>query len=70
MNCFVCAKEERTSAAVAVCAVCGMGLCMEHAHERTVARERHPSGWGEFQTPTTTMYIFCERCAKERAEAV
>lgn len=68
MNCFICAKEERSSAAVAVCAVCGMGLCMDHAHERTVAKQRRPPGWDE--SPTTTMYIFCERCAKERAEAV
>ena len=31
MKCYVCAKEGRSSDAVAVCIVCGMGLCSEHA---------------------------------------
>ena len=31
MKCYVCAKEGRDTDAVAVCIVCGMGLCMEHA---------------------------------------
>ncbi|UUX93566.1 DUF2180 family protein [Methanoplanus endosymbiosus] len=31
MKCYICAKEGVDSDAVAVCIVCGMGLCMEHA---------------------------------------
>lgn len=31
MKCYVCALEGAVSEAVAVCIVCGMGLCMEHA---------------------------------------
>jgi len=31
MKCYVCAKEGRSSDAVAVCIVCGMGLCTDHA---------------------------------------
>ncbi len=31
MKCYICAKEGRSSDAVAVCIVCGMGLCTEHA---------------------------------------
>lgn len=70
MSCYTCAKEGRTSAAVAVCAVCGMGLCMDHAHERTVSEQKHPPGQAGGMSTTTTMYIFCERCAKERAVAI
>ncbi|OPY39084.1 MAG: hypothetical protein A4E35_00318 [Methanoregula sp. PtaU1.Bin051] len=31
MKCYVCAREGKDSDAVAVCIVCGMGLCMRHA---------------------------------------
>lgn len=68
MNCYTCAQEGDTREAVAVCAVCGMGLCMEHAFERTVSHGKHPPGPAGVGT-ATTMYIFCERCAKERAVA-
>jgi hypothetical protein len=31
MKCYVCAKEGRSADAVAICIICGMGLCTEHA---------------------------------------
>ena len=31
MKCYVCAKKGLDNEAVAVCIVCGMGVCMEHA---------------------------------------
>ncbi|MDN7025551.1 DUF2180 family protein [Methanoculleus sp. FWC-SCC1] len=31
MRCYVCAMEGAVSDAAAVCIVCGMGLCVEHA---------------------------------------
>ncbi|HOU28099.1 MAG TPA: DUF2180 family protein [Thermoleophilia bacterium] len=31
MECYVCARAGKKTAAVGVCIVCGMGLCMEHA---------------------------------------
>jgi len=31
MKCYICAREGRSSDAVAICIVCGMGLCREHA---------------------------------------
>ncbi len=41
--------------AVAVCAVCGMGLCMDHVVEReTVA------GWAS----EARMVVLCQRCAR------
>lgn len=35
MICFECAKVNETSAAVAVCQHCGVGLCFEHLVEAT-----------------------------------
>jgi len=32
MNCFDCAAFGVTSGAVSVCAECGAGLCIDHAH--------------------------------------
>ncbi|GAB4312592.1 MAG: DUF2180 family protein [Methanobacteriaceae archaeon] len=31
MKCYICAQEGKDSEAVAICIVCGMGLCMDHA---------------------------------------
>ena len=31
MKCYICAKEGKDTDAVAVCIVCGMGVCMDHA---------------------------------------
>lgn len=30
MKCYICAEQGRDSEAVAICIVCGMGLCTEH----------------------------------------
>ncbi len=60
MKCYTHAKEGVDKEAVAVCAVCGMALCMEHVHEREVPMVQRVSGWAG----QTTMHILCERCAK------
>ncbi|GAB4380563.1 DUF2180 family protein [Methanothermobacter thermautotrophicus] len=31
MKCYVCAEQGKDTDAVAICIVCGMGLCTEHA---------------------------------------
>jgi hypothetical protein len=31
MKCYICAQEGRDSDAVAICIVCGMGVCRDHA---------------------------------------
>ncbi|KUL01292.1 MAG: hypothetical protein XE11_2177 [Methanomicrobiales archaeon 53_19] len=36
MKCYYCALEGKDSEAVAICIVCGMGLCMEHAIRKDV----------------------------------
>jgi hypothetical protein len=30
MKCYICAQEGKDSDALAICIVCGMGLCQEH----------------------------------------
>ena len=46
-------------AAVAVCSICGMGLCLAHVVEREVNITARVSGWAS----ETTMVVLCERCA-------
>jgi len=36
MKCYVCAKMGKSTDAVAICIVCGMGTCMEHTIRREV----------------------------------
>lgn len=36
MKCYVCAKMGKSTDAVAICIVCGMGTCMDHTIRRDV----------------------------------
>jgi hypothetical protein len=45
--------------AVAVCSICGMGLCPAHLLEREVNITGRVSGWAS----ETSMVVLCERCA-------
>jgi hypothetical protein len=40
MNCYVCAREQLDSTAVAVCPRCGAGLCLLHVSEEAGAPRR------------------------------
>ena len=59
MKCFIDAKVGTVKDAVAVCAVCGMGLCLDHLTER---RMPQAASTGEAGT-TGQMLVLCERCA-------
>lgn len=59
MKCYTCTKEGRDADAVAVCAVCGMSLCMEHVHEVEAPMVQRVSGWAS----RTSMHIIS--CAKD-----
>jgi len=37
MKCYVCAKQGVDKDAVAICIVCGMGLCLGHAFKEQLA---------------------------------
>jgi hypothetical protein len=40
MNCFECAKDGSTNAAVALCRHCNAGLCMDHLRDSATDRSR------------------------------
>lgn len=59
MKCYMCGTAGMTRDAVAVCAVCGKGLCKEHALERELPLVQRVSGW----VNKSTIHILCEPCA-------
>ncbi len=63
MECYTCAKKKTKSEAVAVCSICGKGLCLDHAVERDLPLVRRVSGWGD----QSLIHILCEMCAKVKA---
>lgn len=61
MKCYLDAQAGADKDAVAVCAVCGMGLCAEHAIER----EGRPHRAGLVDPGIgPAMLILCPRCAE------
>lgn len=62
MKCYMCDLEGGDSEAVAICIVCGMGLCLEHAiREELFIRE------GGIEYPAHTMKrtlprFVCKEC--------
>lgn len=65
MKCYQCALEGKDEDAIAICVVCGMGLCREHA-----IREELPVidtiDWGlvkeEIRYPFTIPRFICSDC--------
>jgi hypothetical protein len=65
MKCYVCAKQGRDEAAVAICIVCGMGLCMDHAlKDELMVRDIVDWGIGEerIEYPHTLPRFVCPEC--------
>ncbi len=60
MKCYVCTKENKSSDAVAICVVCGMGLCKDHVIEKMVPLVQRTSGWATQEV----IHILCPECAK------
>jgi len=63
MKCYVCTKNGMSKDAVAVCALCGMALCVDHVVEREVSGAT-VSPWGV----KSSMIILCGRCARASEE--
>jgi hypothetical protein len=59
MKCYECIKAGTTQDAVAVCAVCGKGLCLDHALERELSLTPRVSGWAN----SMATHIICQACA-------
>jgi len=65
MKCYMCAKKGVAEDAVAICIVCGMGLCMKHAlKEELLVRDVIDWGFGEetIQYPHTLPRFICAEC--------
>lgn len=63
MRCYSCARSDQATEAVAVCSVCGRGLCMDHSTERNLPLVRRVSGWGD----RSLVHILCEDCSQMKA---
>lgn len=65
MKCYVCAKQGVDSEAVAICMICGMGLCLGHAIKEALA-VKDIIDWGfgkeEFAYPHTIPRFICAEC--------
>ena len=65
MKCYVCAKQGVDKDAVAICIVCGMGLCLGHAFkEELLVRDIIDWGFGEerIEYPNTLPRFLCAEC--------
>ena len=65
MKCYICAKQGLDEDAVAICIVCGMGLCLGHAFkEELLVRDIIDWGFGEEKTeyPHTLPRFVCAEC--------
>jgi hypothetical protein len=65
MKCYVCAKLGMDKDAVAICIVCGMGLCMGHAFKQElVVRDVVNWGLGEERVdyPLPLPRFVCAEC--------
>jgi hypothetical protein len=65
MKCYVCAKQGVDEEAVAICIICGMGLCLGHAFkEELLVRDVIDWGFGEEKItyPRTLPRFICAEC--------
>ena len=63
--CYVCNKLDKDTPAVAICIVCGMGLCPEHlVREELPVWENVNAGMGttRHKLPDTLPRILCVEC--------
>jgi hypothetical protein len=65
LKCYICAKEGVDTPAVAICIVCGMGVCMEHSKREELPVE-DVVDWGlgkeKVAYPKTLPRILCTWC--------
>jgi hypothetical protein len=65
MKCYVCAKQGVDEEAVAICIVCGMGLCLGHAFKEALeVKDIIDWGYGteKIVYPHTIPRFICAEC--------
>jgi len=68
MKCYVCAREGKDTDAVAVCIVCGMGLCMDHAIRKETAVWQGGYPFPVKKSQRSIPRILCPDCAAAYGE--
>ncbi|MEU9244447.1 DUF2180 family protein [Streptomyces sp. NPDC048385] len=61
MNCYDCQITDEATAAVALCSVCGAGLCGHHAHLSPHVLHRL-NGLGLAARPRAARRFLCDTC--------
>jgi hypothetical protein len=73
MKCYVCAKQGVDKDAVAICIICGMGLCLGHAFkEELLVKDIIDWGFGEerIEYPHTLPRFLCAECKLAREQRI
>ncbi|WP_078662268.1 DUF2180 family protein [Streptomyces bicolor] len=61
MNCYECVQQGRASEAVAVCRLCGAGVCADHVHSETI-QVREPAQPGKVIHDQRARRLTCPVC--------
>lgn len=67
MKCYVHARQGSVVDAVAACAMCGMGVCLEHAYEQRFPTRTSP---GRVEPSQGALRILCPEDAKALEEQI
>lgn len=62
MKCYICSKEGKNTDAIAICIVCGMGLCEEHIVHEEIERWSGGYPFPSEKLDKTLPRILCKRC--------
>lgn len=62
MKCYICDQEGRSTDAVAICIVCGMGLCRDHAIREELEVREGGYPFPEVKMKQTIPRILCPDC--------
>lgn len=61
MNCYDCQISDQLTSAVAICRICGAGICLQHAHASPQILHR-PNGMGVATLPRAARRLLCDTC--------
>lgn len=62
MKCYVCAQQGKDTDALAICIVCGMGLCQEHLIRQEVEIWEGGYPFPSEKVKKTLPRILCQYC--------